>query len=108
MCHIAAKGRGKEYTADGELTVRYAARMVLSSLSLRPPLDTAHLPADQISKAELAAAVGGLRHIVWDKHSIGLQADKSSLLDIPKVDLSSKIIIGTSIVGTLGLAFLSL
>lgn len=51
---------------------------------------------------------GGLRHIAWDKHSIGNQAEKSSLLDIPKVDLSSKLVIGSSIVGTLGLALLSL
>lgn len=52
--------------------------------------------------------VGGLRHIAWDKHSIGNQAEKSSLLDIKRVDLSSKIVIGTSIVGTLGLALFSI
>lgn len=52
--------------------------------------------------------VGGLRHIAWDKYSIGNMAEKSSLLDIQRVVLSSKIIIGTSVVGTLGLAVLSL
>ena len=51
---------------------------------------------------------GGLRHIIWDKHKIGNQAEKTSLLDVPSVDRSSRIIIGTSIVGTLGLALISL
>lgn len=51
---------------------------------------------------------GGLRHIIWDKHSIGNQAEKTSLLDVPSVDKSSRIIIGISIVGTLGLALVSL
>ncbi len=51
---------------------------------------------------------GGLRHIIWDKHSIGNQAEKTSLLDVPSVDRSSRIIIGTSIIGTLGLALISL
>lgn len=50
----------------------------------------------------------GLRHIIWDKHSIGDQADKHSLLENPKVDLSSKIVIGISAVGTAGLALLTL
>lgn len=49
-----------------------------------------------------------MRHIAWDKYSIGNMAEKSSLLDIQRVVLSSKIIIGTSVVGTLGLAVLSL
>ena len=51
---------------------------------------------------------GGLRHIIWDKHSIGNQAEKTSFLDLPSVESSSKSIIGVSIVGTLGLALLSL
>lgn len=51
---------------------------------------------------------GGLRHIIWDKHSIGNQAEKTSYLDLASVEKSSKAIIGTSIVGSLGLALLSL
>lgn len=51
---------------------------------------------------------GGLRHIIWDKHSIGIQAEKKSLLDIPSVDMSSKIVIGSSIIGTIGLALFSM
>lgn len=65
------------------------------------------------AKAALAFPIvyhyaGGLRHIVWDKHRIGDQADKTSFLDIPSVDASSKAIIATSIVGTLGLAIFSM
>lgn len=52
--------------------------------------------------------VAGLRHVIWDKHSIGNQADKTSLLENPQVDLSSRIIIGASAVGTLGLAILTI
>ena len=34
--------------------------------------------------------LGGCRHFVWDLHKIGNQADKSSLLETPKVEESSK------------------
>lgn len=52
--------------------------------------------------------VAGLRHIAWDKHTIGKQADKSSLLERTAVDSSSRFIIGTSIAATLGLALYSI
>ena len=51
---------------------------------------------------------GGIRHIVWEKHSIGNQADKTSLLENPAVDKSSKLVIAASLAGTLGLAVLSI
>ena len=51
---------------------------------------------------------GGLRHVIWDKHSIGNQADKTSLLENPSVDKSSRFIVGVSIVGTIALAIISL
>ena len=34
--------------------------------------------------------LGGCRHFAWDLHKIGSQADKSSLLETPKVEESSK------------------
>lgn len=51
---------------------------------------------------------GGLRHVIWDKHRIGNQADKTSLLETPAVNLSSQIVIGTGIAGALLLACISL
>lgn len=34
--------------------------------------------------------LGGVRHIVWDHHKIGNQADKTSLLELGPAELSSK------------------
>lgn len=34
--------------------------------------------------------LGALRHFVWDHHKIGNQADKTSLLELPTVEVSSK------------------
>ena len=34
--------------------------------------------------------VGAIRHFVWDHHSIGNQADKNSLLEVPSVEMLSK------------------
>ena len=50
---------------------------------------------------------GGLRHLVWEFHKIGNQADKTSLLENAKVDQSSRLVIGASVLGTLGLALLT-
>jgi len=52
--------------------------------------------------------LAGVRHIIWDKHSMGKQAEKKSYLENEAVDKSSKLILGTSIVGTLGLTVLQL
>ena len=52
--------------------------------------------------------LGGVRHIIWDKHSMGKQAEKKSYLENEAVNKSSKLIIYTSIVGTLGLTVLQL
>ncbi len=52
--------------------------------------------------------LGGVRHIIWDKHSMGKQAEKKSYLENEAVDKSSKLILGTSIVATLGLTVLQL
>lgn len=52
--------------------------------------------------------LGGLRHILWDKSRLGNQADKDSYMDLPAVDLSSKIMFGATAVGTLGLAAYSI
>ncbi|KAF8067356.1 sdhC [Scenedesmus sp. PABB004] len=40
--------------------------------------------------------LGGLRHFVWDLHRIGNQADKSSLLETPKVEASSQALLGAA------------
>jgi succinate dehydrogenase (ubiquinone) cytochrome b560 subunit len=40
--------------------------------------------------------MGGMRHFVWDLHKIGNQADKTSLLETPRVELSSQVLLGTS------------
>lgn len=45
---------------------------------------------------------GGLRHIVWDHAKIGNQTDKTSMFELPKVELSSKILFA----GAAGLAFI--
>lgn len=45
--------------------------------------------------------LGGVRHFVWDLHKIGNQADKTSLLETPKVEQSSQILLGASV----GLSF---
>lgn len=50
--------------------------------------------------------LGGVRHIIWDKHSMGKQAEKKSYLENEAVNKSSKFIFATSIVGTLGLTIL--
>lgn len=40
--------------------------------------------------------MGGIRHAVWDMYHIGNQTDKADLLETPKVELSSQIILGAS------------
>lgn len=52
--------------------------------------------------------LGGVRHIIWDKHSMGKQAEKKSYLENEAVDKSSKLILSTSIIATLGLTVLQL
>lgn len=52
--------------------------------------------------------LGGVRHIIWEKHSMGKQAEKKSYLENEAVDKSSKLIFATSIVGTIGLTVLQL
>ena len=42
--------------------------------------------------------LGGVRHFVWDLHKIGNNADKTSLLEKDRVEESSKILLGTSVV----------
>lgn len=42
--------------------------------------------------------LGGLRHFAWDLHRIGDQADKTSLLEVGKVEQSSKVLFGASAV----------
>lgn len=51
--------------------------------------------------------LGGLRHIVWEKHTIGKQADKKSYLENEVVDRTSKAIFAASIAATLGLVVYS-
>ncbi len=38
--------------------------------------------------------LGGMRHVVWDVSKVGNQADRTSLLELPKVEVSSKVILG--------------
>lgn len=40
--------------------------------------------------------LGGMRHFAWDLYKIGNQADKTSLLETPRVEESSKILLGAS------------
>uniref|UniRef100_A0A7S2VUX9 Succinate dehydrogenase cytochrome b560 subunit, mitochondrial n=1 Tax=Chlamydomonas chlamydogama TaxID=225041 RepID=A0A7S2VUX9_9CHLO len=40
--------------------------------------------------------LGALRHFAWDHGKIGNQADKTSLLELPQVELSSKALFGAS------------
>ncbi len=40
--------------------------------------------------------LGGMRHFLWDHAKIGNNADRTSLLELPKVELSSKILLGSS------------
>ena len=42
--------------------------------------------------------LGGLRHFVWDMSKIGNNADRTSLLEVPRVEISSKILLGSSAV----------
>jgi succinate dehydrogenase (ubiquinone) cytochrome b560 subunit len=72
------------------------------------PSALAALRADAPAAAFLARLVvalplvyhylGGVRHFVWDLHKIGNQADKTSLLEVPKVEQSSKLLFGASAV----------
>ncbi|KXZ42627.1 hypothetical protein GPECTOR_129g557 [Gonium pectorale] len=39
---------------------------------------------------------GALRHFTWDHHKIGNNADRTSLMELPKVELSSKLLLGGS------------
>ena len=48
--------------------------------------------------------LGAVRHFAWDLHKIGNQADKTSLLEVPKVERSSKLLFGASAVLGLALA----
>lgn len=50
--------------------------------------------------------LGGARHFLWDLHKIGNQADKTSLLETPKVEQSSQILLGSSVVLSLLVALL--
>ena len=63
------------------------------------------LPAKALVAAPLAYHyLGGVRHLVWDRHNIGTQGAKKSLLDLPAVDKSSYALFGATAMATLGLA----
>lgn len=47
--------------------------------------------------------LGGIRHVIWEKHTMGKQAEKKSYLENEAVDKSSKLMFATSILATLGL-----
>ena len=47
--------------------------------------------------------LGGIRHVVWEKHTMGKQAEKKSFLENESVDKSSKLMFATSLLATLGL-----
>ncbi|KAG2447242.1 hypothetical protein HYH02_007982 [Chlamydomonas schloesseri] len=49
-----------------------------------------------VSYAIIYHWLGGLRHIVWEASKMGDQADRTSLLEVPKVEMSSKILLGAS------------
>lgn len=41
--------------------------------------------------------LGGVRHVVWDLHTIGNQAEHNSLLETQQVELSSKAIVAAGL-----------
>lgn len=47
--------------------------------------------------------LGGIRHVIWEKHTMGKQAEKKSYLENEAVDKSSKLMFATSLLATLGL-----
>eukprot|EP00879_Flechtneria_rotunda_P001654 GHRR01001814.1.p1 GENE.GHRR01001814.1~~GHRR01001814.1.p1 ORF type:complete len:206 (+),score=54.79 GHRR01001814.1:134-751(+) len=50
--------------------------------------------------------LGGVRHFLWDLHKIGNQADRTSLLETPVVEQSSKVLLGSSVAVSLLLSIL--
>jgi succinate dehydrogenase (ubiquinone) cytochrome b560 subunit len=50
--------------------------------------------------------LGAIRHFVWDHHKIGNQADKTSLLELPKVELLSKSLFVAAGIASLIAAFM--
>lgn len=51
--------------------------------------------------------LGGLRHVYWDHAQYGKQAAKNTPLELPAVEMSSKILIGASAAATAALAVMS-
>ena len=50
--------------------------------------------------------LGALRHFAWDHHKIGNQADKYSLLELPKVEILSKgLFVGAGVLSFILAAF---
>lgn len=70
----------------------YPALAVLAKFSISFPLVYHYL--------------GGIRHVVWDLYPIGNQADKNSLLELDRVELSSKVIVGASLATSVILSIL--
>ncbi len=52
--------------------------------------------------------MGGLRHIYWDHAKYGNQADKHSVLEVPAVEASSKVLLGGSVAATVLAALYSI
>lgn len=41
--------------------------------------------------------LGGMRHIIWDSYKLGNQTDRTCLLETPKVEQSSKVLLAASV-----------
>lgn len=52
--------------------------------------------------------MAGLRHIYWDHAKYGNQADKHSVLEVPAVEASSKVLLGGSAAATVLAALYSI
>lgn len=52
--------------------------------------------------------LAGVRHLYWDHSKLGNNADKGSPLDLANLPKSSMVLMGASVVATLGVAAISL
>ncbi len=50
--------------------------------------------------------LGSLRHFAWDHWKIGNQTDQRDLLETPRVEMASKVLIGSSVALSLIIAFM--
>lgn len=72
------------------------------------PLVSAQQPAPSPLTLQIYHYLGGVRHIYWDHAKYGNQADKHSALEVPAVEASSKVLLGSSVAATVLAALYSI